>query len=996
MSKFKILAVLFALPFLFSMVFAAETGSIEGIVFDEDGVILDDVTVVAQSASLLGQRTVLTGGGGNYRFPILPIGEYALTYSRAGYTTVRITGIFVTLGKIQKQNAILKKGEIVETVSVIASYPLLDTKSTDLSVNMTEVALDTIPTAARSFRDLTKYVPSITAVRMDTVDAAGSGYPSIRGEGQYGDNYLIDGLAVRDPAVKTTGTPLNFDAISEVQIITDAFSPEYGQALGGIVNVITKSGGNDFSGEVAWLYQDQDLAAEYQERIFATPSDFSSNNPYFNVGGPIIKDKLWYFFSYNRFDDETTYAGSSIEIFEGGQPINVGTLAVGERTDEVDSYQAKLTYAFNPNHTVSLSASYYEPEIMGLGSASRTPDARYGQTSEQKRLRFNYKGILTQNSILEFKWGFIDREFDQVPDSGSLSDAQYRNQDTGIWSHNAWRLTHDERERNDYALIYTHFLDTAGDWGRHEFKVGVEYHDLSQAAMDDWTGQGEDLFSNGFSNGTLYEFQYAEDPLNPGTFLRDINGNPFEIPTFHTEYATTGLLTNSSEEWGIFVQDRWELFDQLTLMLGFRADAQEAFNDQNVMFFEAKISDHIAPRFTATWNVKGEDKHVFKVGYGKFHDVTSTRFGEFANTRSSFSFREYGWVGAMDAPFTPATLHDPANWAFIWEQSPDSNPLDYTHVDSLPYVERYLVEYDRMFGKNYVLKLRAVDGKTRDLIDDVAVTIDDWRVINFDRKRRDYRSYEVEFNGRPTDYFQFDASWVHSSAKGTSPGQFELAGFLGTSGSGNNIGVFGDRVPDDPSLYIVDDHGFAFADFNGDGTMDHHDANIFVQWLLQGLGGLDGDDGWYGPLQHSIDDQIKLHARYQARKLWNIYFDAFLEWNSGYHWSKYFYQPVYGDFLMFQETVDDVFDWADYVASTPPYQQQRGVFKTDAFWFLDLAVGKKFDLAKDTFLEFRVEFFNLLNEQQPTAFMNQDVATFGEILARQNPRTVRLTARFGW
>lgn len=996
MPKLRFLAVLFSISFFFSMVFAAETGSIEGIVFDDEGNALDNVTIIAQSASLLGQRTVLSGDDGSFRFPILPTGDYALTFSRAGYTTIRVSGIIVTLGKVAKWNAELKKGEIVETISVIATYPLLDTKSTDLSVNMTEVALETIPTQARSFRDLTKYVPSITGVRLDTVDGSGAGYPSIRGEGQYGDNYLIDGLSVRDPAVKTTGTPLNFDAIAEVQIITDAFSPEYGQTRGGIVNVITKSGGNDFSGEVALLYDSQDTSAEFQERIFATPTDFDNSSGYFNVGGPIIKDKLWYFLSYNRFDSTVDYAGSALNVSDALGRYYVGSLSPGTRESEADSWQGKLTYALNPNHTISLSGSFYKPLLTGLGADDSSIEARSNQESDQKRLRFNYKGILTENSVLEFKWGFIDRELELLPSGGDMGAARYFNRDTGTYFNNAWRLSHDERERNDYALIYTHFLDTPGAWGRHEFKVGLEYHDISQKSKDEWTGVNEDMFANEFSNGTDYQWEYATDN---GNFLLDGDGNPFLIPAFHNEYMITGLLGNASEEWGIFLQDRWELFDQLTLMLGVRADSQAGFNDIDEKFVDFKLKDHIAPRFSATWNVKGEDKHVFKVGWGRFIDGASTRFGEFANTRSGFAFRNYGWDGADDVAPTPAELHDPSNWSFIHEQSPESNPLDYSYVERMPYVDRTLVEYDRMFGKNYVLKLRVVDGKTRDLIDDVAVTYFDWRVVNFDRKVRDYRSYEVEFNGRPTDYFSFDASWVHSKAKGTNPGQFELAGFLGTSGSGDTIGIFGDRPPDNPDLY---DDADAWRDYNGDGTIDRFDINIYAQAIFQALGGPDGNDGWYGPLPYNVDDQVKIHARYQARKLWNIYFDAFLEWNSGYSWSKYYYQPAYGNYYVFDETYDIWEDWPDlsgledFQSSLPGYKAKRGTYKTDPFWYLDISAGKKFDLGKDMFLDFRVEFFNLLNHQDTIAIQNQDTATFGETLQRQSPRTVRFMARFGF
>jgi hypothetical protein len=187
----------------------ATTGQLTGRVLDDETKGLPGVTVVATSDALQGERGAISDKEGRFNFAILPTGIYTVTAELAGYQKLELEEVLVKLGTIIPIEMTLRKGEIAETVVVTADYPLIQPKTADTAMNMGGERLDTIPTRARTMTELTRLVPSITATEFNNSGPATDDppAPSIRGEGQYGDNYLVDGLSVRDPSIKTSGTP---------------------------------------------------------------------------------------------------------------------------------------------------------------------------------------------------------------------------------------------------------------------------------------------------------------------------------------------------------------------------------------------------------------------------------------------------------------------------------------------------------------------------------------------------------------------------------------------------------------------------------------------------------------------------------------------------------------------------------------------------------------------------------------------------------------------
>ena len=195
--------------------------------------------------------------------------------------------------------------------------------------------------------------------------------------------------------------------------------------------------------------------------------------------------------------------------------------------------------------------------------------------------------------------------------------------------------------------------------------------------------------------------------------------------------------------------------------------------------------------------------------------------------------------------------------------------------------------------------------------------------------------------------------------------------------------------------------------------MDQFDFDIFWQNLWGGLGGIDGDDGWYGYLPYAIDDLVKLNARFAIPRWKGIYVNAFFQWAGGYHYQRVGFQPFYGIFVTKSDQVvvfDYVGDCTDFgncvtieTRTAVPGQdfaaedgERRGVRETDPFWTLDLTIGKSWLLNSRSTFELRGELFNVFNQQEVLAVQNTAVSQFGQPLVRQTPRTLRLLARLSF
>lgn len=937
MNNQKIILLFLGLFFLFCIqAWAIETGEIQGKIQDEGGEGLPGVEVTAQGPSLQGMRTILSLKNGDFHFPLLPVGKYTLTFKLEGFTPVVQENVIVRLGKVTNLNVAMKLSEIRKEIVVTAEPPLIDKTSTDTSFHLTSEDLDKIPTQNRTVVDAVKITPGVTGVRANTRRGiATQGLPSFRGEGEEGTNWVVDGLSISGVRLRNAGMHLNFDSLDEIQIISDPFSPEFGSAYGGIVNMVTKSGSNDLTGEFSLVFTDKKLQVprEDQLSVVSEPDSFSNYNWYFNLGGPLIRDKLWFFVSNNFFTDtEETRDGFVDYLFVPG----------GDKSIRSNNLFSKLTYALNSNHSLSLTSIFHKS--LGQKGGTGIPDLFEEKHFSDLIFRFNYKGILSSTTFVEAGLGFVKRDSFIEPVDKELGPAQYYIEDLARNIHNSYGNVTDDQKRLDFNIKFTKHLETK-TFGHHELSFGFEYYTFSSEFGVDFTGIHEDLFpDNGFDSGTKYYFD---------TWLV---GNI--TPTFFYEYGPFNFI-NSARGIGLYFKDKMT-WNRFTFIAGFRSQTQLCRDNNKEKLWSWNLDDFISPRFSLAVDLTGDGVNVLKFGWGRFSDLITTMPMGLFNSGAGLTFRTYLWQGPANP--SEAELHDPLNWQFGTEQG--TQPFVIDEILSPNFLTRYLIEFDRKLGQDWALKARYIRSKAENLLEVLMVfdleTGYKFLYDNFEHKKRHYQGFEFELNGKIGPNFYLNASYCHSSAKGTNPGQSETGSWSQEEGSTNYIGLFGNHidVPDLPELEQLKP----------------------LEIATRGLGGRGfGDEGWYGKLPYSVDHNFKLNSIFLAP--YGLTFSAAFEWISGYHWERLGYVSLFGGYYSFPEG--------------------RGSRETPSHFYMDLGLGKEFQLRKlhlpqNMSLMLRLDIFNLLNSQEPISYVKEDIPIFGQVWGRQQPRQARVMVKIKW
>jgi hypothetical protein len=913
---------------------AAETGEIKGKVTDENGQGLPGVEITAASPALQGTRTVVSSKDGDFLFPLLPVGTYTLTFKLQGFNTVVQEKVIVRLGMTTTLTVKMPLTALQKEVVVTAEEPLLDKTSTDTSYRLSAADLEKIPAQNRTIVDVTKFTPGVTGVRVNTrYGKAEEGQPSFRGEGEEGNNWVVDGLSVSGVRFKNSGLRLNFDSMEEVQIISDPFSPEYGSAYGGIVNMVTKSGSNEFHGAASLVFQNKALQAarEPQLSVVSEPSYFSKANAYLNLGGPVVKDKLWFFLSENYYrNTEETAAGA----------FDYLAVPAGTKTTGNNNIFAKFTFALTPNHNVSLTLVYDKsfPQKGGTG----LPEMNEGRDTEDTLVRFNYKGVLNASTFVEAGVGAVRRKDFRHPSDGNLGPAMYFIDDLAQNIHNSYGNVTDDEDRLDAGVKLTKFFET-DTFGDHEITAGLEYYDFRSKFLVDFTGKDEDLIpGNGFDAGTKYYF----DTWRGGR----------GTPTFFYEYGVFNFI-NSANGLGFYAKDK-ATFGRFTVMAGLRSQTQVCRDDRHGVLWRWGFGDFLSPRFSLAVDLTGDGRNIVKAAWGRFSDLITTMPLGFFNTGAGLTFRTYRWQGSPQPG--EAELHNPANWRFENEQKLQA--FEVAKNLKPDFQTRWLLEYDRRLGPDWAVKARFVRATANDLLEILAVfdpnTLYKFLYDNFEYKRRDYTGLEFEVNGSLGRRLFLNASYSHAIARGTNPGQSEPGSWSQEEGSTNYLGLFGNHiyVPPLPELAAVK----AWADSQ-----------------LGGLGGRGiGDEGWYGKLPYSVDHDLKLNVVYSAP--FGLLASAAFEYLSGYYWEKLGYVPFFGGYYSFPEGRGS--------RRTPAHSYlDLSVEKSFRLPLTGSLAGSRISL--------RLDVFNVLNSQRPISYVKENIPVFGTVWALQQPRQARVSAK---
>jgi hypothetical protein len=332
---------------------AQTTGAIDGVVSDANDAPLPGASVELRSPSLQGIRTAVTSSAGRFRFPVIPPGTYTVTCALLGFKKVERTGVRVDLDATA---SVLIRMEISVTQEIVVTgeMPVVDTTSTTTGINLRQDVVGKMA-LGRNYASAVEINPGVS---LDTADPQGrAGTYSIYGATSIENQYLVDGVNTTNVIRGLQSKSLTHEFVEEVQVKAGGYEAEYGRAMGGIINVVTKSGGNEFKGDVFGYFNSKSLTAD-QERSAATDEDSYAvtaaglQTPKRNIqdfgadlGGFILKDRIWFFGAYNRVHqdvDQVTLAGTGLPKAGVNQPISFST----------DLFSGKLTVRPTDSTTV--------------------------------------------------------------------------------------------------------------------------------------------------------------------------------------------------------------------------------------------------------------------------------------------------------------------------------------------------------------------------------------------------------------------------------------------------------------------------------------------------------------------------------------------------------------------------------------------------------------------------------------------------------------------
>jgi outer membrane receptor for ferrienterochelin and colicin len=634
------------------------TGGISGKVVDDKGEPFPGVTVTARSAATGVERSASTGKDGRYSILGLPPATYVVQAIAGEYGTPPTT-LVVNLGQtVSLVIALEPGGGLNETVQVVAAPPLLNTNKIELGTVVTESQIHAYPLINRDFNDLAQFAPGVKQAaggQFDPTKKPGIYTPFTTG-GTAGRNLniSIDGADNNDNVVGFFVQGYSAEAIQEFEVVQDQYKPEYGRSFGGVVNVITKSGSNDFNGSLFGTFRNQGMrAANFSEVMNGADKADSQRSAYgFAVGGSIVKEKLFYFVSAEKQDEATpSTLNSLLTDYSGteppGYPFQIAKPGTSvDRSLNRKLLSVRLDYHASPNHLLWFRWAYDNAGFANDQGGTLTDPSNDGSSQNK-----------TWSAIANWQWVIGSRMVNEL----KVHTNDFVNQITSSSPDPLLTLSYDNfslgRNGNTPQATYQKKFQVRDDltWvaGKHSLKAGLEWIRVN---LDD-SNFGPPTYPTvgfGFNHGVTPAQSFVSGDLNG-------NGVDDGVEAIANVNLIGAALNPGTkyEQYATYLQDDWDLSSRWRVSLGLRVDRDQGiFNDAavgiNRQIYECfanpndahlcgldpntpnpsngprGFSDfhrtfpgdqtNIAPRLGFVYNVKGASKDVIRGSWGLFYD----------------------------------------------------------------------------------------------------------------------------------------------------------------------------------------------------------------------------------------------------------------------------------------------------------------------------------------------------------------------------------------
>jgi outer membrane receptor protein involved in Fe transport len=624
-AKYILLALLIALVPV-ALFAQSSNGSISGVVTDDSGGAVPGVTVTATNTSTGVARTTVSNATGHYQIALLPPAGYNVAADLSGFQPVKRDKIVVNVGTDVTLNFTMKPG-VSEVLTVSAAAPVIETSKSQISSVVNEKAIQNLPTNGRNFIDFVLTTPGVVRdVRLGDISFAGQRgtLNSLVVDGANNDNTFFGQTVGRTGSGRA---PYQFsqDAVKEFQVNNNAYSAEYGRAGGAVINVVTKSGTNEWHGSIFDYYRDKSLNANnYINEINGrAKSPYHFDQYGFSAGGPIVKDKHFFFANWDRQRNSTpntvVLGGGRITTFPTDAASQAGlatlTALAGEypQQQNQDVYLLKTDHELMANNHLSLRLNRQRFHGINFENSGITNAAQHSGNSNVFTDSFSAVWDTVGNSSFfnEVRAQYLkDSEPGEANSDLPEATVLQGGNTVLVVGRNSFSPRETTIKRHQIADTATYAL------ANHTFKGGFDY------SKDDIFNYFPGNFFGVYRFNSLADFA---------------NNKPLLFTQAFPGPGTTGPITKPNlKETGLFIQDQWHVSSTLTLNGGLRWDKQDIAQPstlnpdptlQAAGYFTDRIpvdNNNFGPRVGFAWTPKNDNRTVVHGGYGIFYGRTTS------------------------------------------------------------------------------------------------------------------------------------------------------------------------------------------------------------------------------------------------------------------------------------------------------------------------------------------------------------------------------------
>jgi hypothetical protein len=714
------------------------TGSVQGTVRDADGAVMPGVTVTAVSDALIaGKLIALTDDRGMYRFPSLPIGSYKLGTELSGFNPAR-RQVRVSIGGALSVDFTMTLAAVSESISVTADAPVLSTVANTVATNFDSEYIETAP-LPRNFYQIVKAAPGVNSADTST---NGSSMLAYGGTSSNQNAFNLDGVNVADAGSGQHWILPSIQWMEEIQIGGLGAAAEYGGYTGGIINGVTKSGGNEFSGGLEYYYQPTSWVADNSPET--DDDEYEFTNIAASLGGRLIKDKLWFFVSGEIWNQVTTPLGAS------------------DTSDrKIPRVLGKLTYQLNEANRFSFMAENdaVTNERRGI-SAYTWAEASSKQDGPSTTVSLDWESLINSENFTNIRITGYDGRDDYLPYNGfdTPGRVDYYNTEISWVNQEMSELNHRSIKSLDGSWnLYKDGLFTEKD--SHTFKFGGRY-EMAQSS-DIWRRNGGYTYYDDSSECDSFE-QYLADP-SCGAYFIEYGWGEYDV---HAQYDGMALYAQDSIR-----------FNRLTVNAGLRYGAYDAGFEEGHGDSSVYDTSFVDPRIGVVYDLRGNARSALKAHWGRYHNKMFTYIYD----------REASGEGAipdMDCYW------DSDTGGFTDCDDPTAVRARMGETDH-PYVDETLLTFEQQLGRNMLIGIDLSDRKFRSNIAMINANEDyeliiaednpitggtlpiwdllseqDWVITSDNDAYRDFQSVTARFDKRHSDRWSLRASVVWTDLTG--------------------------------------------------------------------------------------------------------------------------------------------------------------------------------------------------------------------------------------